>query len=240
MTNLLCRTIAFDADDTLWHNEVVYAQAKERFADIMRRYVPAQDARDGLDEAEIANIELLGYGIKSFTLSMIEIALKLSEERLRGEDLQRILTLSRDMHAEQPVLVDHVEMVLKQLSKKDQLIMITKGDLVEQQRKIHASGLRDFFQAIEIVPEKDESTYRDILFRHQISSGQFWMVGNSLRSDILPVVAIGSRAVYIPNASAWDHENAVHDQHADFLTLDKLDQLPALLEAIDADDEASG
>ncbi len=240
MTNPLCRTIAFDADDTLWHNEVVYAQAKERFADIMRRYVPAQDARDGLDEAEIANIELLGYGIKSFTLSMIEIALKLSEERLRGEDLQRILTLSRDMHAEQPVLVDHVEMVLKQLSKKDQLIMITKGDLVEQQRKIHASGLRDFFQAIEIVPEKDESTYRDILFRHQISSGQFWMVGNSLRSDILPVVAIGSRAVYIPNASAWDHENAVHDQHADFLTLDKLDQLPALLEAIDADDEASG
>jgi len=240
VTNLLCRTIAFDADDTLWHNEVVYAQAKERFADIMRRYVPAQDARDGLDEAEIANIELLGYGIKSFTLSMIEIALKLSEERLRGEDLQRILTLSRDMHAEQPVLVDHVEMVLKQLSKKDQLIMITKGDLVEQQRKIHASGLRDFFQAIEIVPEKDESTYRDILFRHQISSGQFWMVGNSLRSDILPVVAIGSRAVYIPNASAWDHENAVHDQHADFLTLDKLDQLPALLEAIDADDEASG
>ena len=240
MTNLLCRTIAFDADDTLWHNEVVYAQAKERFADIMRRYVPAQDARDGLDEAEIANIELLGYGIKSFTLSMIEIALKLSEERLRGEDLQRILTLSRDMHAEQPVLVDHVEMVLKQLSKKDQLIMITKGDLVEQQRKIHASGLRDFFQAIEIVPEKDESTYRDILFRHQISSGRFWMVGNSLRSDILPVVAIGSRAVYIPNASTWDHENAVHDQHADFLTLDKLDQLPALLEAIDADDEASG
>lgn len=240
MTNLFRRTIAFDADDTLWHNEVIYAQAKERFADIMRRYVPAQDARDGLDEAEIANIELLGYGIKSFTFSMIEIALELSEERLRGEDLQKILTLSRDMHAEQPVLVDHVEMVLKQIAKRDRLFMITKGDLVEQQRKIHASGLREYFQAIEIVPEKNEGTYRDILFRHQISPGQFWMVGNSLRSDILPVVAIGSRAVYIPNATTWDHEKITHDQHEEFLTLDRLDQLPALLEAIDSDGKGSG
>ena len=230
-----CRTIAFDADDTLWQNENMYIKAKEQFSDIMRHYVNHQEAQDGLDEREIANIAMLGYGIKSFTFSMIETALMLSGDTLRGEDLQKILSISRGMHAEQPALVDQVEEVLEALVQRHQLLIITKGDLVEQQRKIDASGLGKYFHAIEILSEKNEATYQHILSRHEISPQNFWMVGNSLRSDILPVVAIGSQAVYIPNAVTWDHENADHDQHGAFHTLDRLEQLPALLQTAEGE-----
>ncbi len=227
--------IAFDADDTLWHNEEYYTQAKEVFIRILSRYHSPEWVEQRLDEIEIHNVQAYGYGIKSFVLSMVESAVELSGGQVAGSEIQEILELGKGMLTEEVHLIDHAEKTLAQLVNNYQLMLVTKGDTFEQERKIRRSGLVQYFRFVEIVGEKTELTYRNLLEKHDVEPVQFLMVGNSLRSDILPVLEIGGQAVYVPYQHTWSHENNVGDalHHHDYHEIDDLSQLPALLNQLD-------
>lgn len=226
--------IAFDADDTLWHNETLYAAVQERFKQLLARYGDADWIEEKLYETEMRNLRWYGYGIKSFALSMIETAIRLSKGQIQAADIQTIIDWARHMLATPPQLFEHAADTIGRLSESFALMLITKGDLRDQEDKISRSGLRDRFTYIEIVSDKTSDMYRALATKHQIDPARFLMVGNSLRSDILPVLAIGGRAVYIPHHLTWAHENEV-DQlpvRQGYFELEHLGQLPALVEAL--------
>lgn len=200
------RTIAFDADDTLWHNEILYVSAQERLGDLLRRYNRGTGVVDALYETEMGNLEHFGYGIKSFALSMIETAVRLTEGQIDGRDILRIIDLAKEMRHAPVRLLDHVAEVIPTLSQSHTLILITKGDLYEQQPKIARSGLDSYFSTIEVVADKTPEVYLMLLARYEIDPQHFLMVGNSVRSDILPVLSIGAHAVHIPYHVTWAHE----------------------------------
>lgn len=227
--------IAFDADDTLWHNEGHYTNAKERFIQILSKYHPPALIEDRLDAIEIGNIGSYGYGIKSFVLSMIEAAVEISDGLIRGSEIQDILALGRDMlHADVHVL-DKAEKILSELAVDFPLMLITKGDPIEQRRKIIHSGLEKYFRYIEIVGEKTPDTYRVLFEKYNLQPSQVLMIGNSLRSDILPVIQIGGRAVYVPYENTWSHENNVGDglKNYTYFEIEKLEDLPHLVSNLD-------
>lgn len=226
--------IAFDADDTLWHNEEYYAQAKAVFIRILSRYHSPEWVEQRLDEIEIHNVQAYGYGIKSFILSMVESAVDLSGGQVAGSEIQEILALGKGMLAEEVHLIDHAEETLGQLATDYQLMLITKGDTFEQERKVRRSGLAKYFRYVEIVGEKTRLAYQNLLNKHNIAPKQFLMVGNSLRSDILPVLEIGAQAVYVPYQHTWSHENNVGDaldNHV-YHKIDELSELPGLLKRL--------
>jgi putative hydrolase of the HAD superfamily len=226
--------IALDADDTLWHNEILYARTQEKFQQLLSPYL--QDARVGeeLYQTEMQNLRTYGYGIKGFALSMIETAIRLSDGQIQASEIQGIIDLTRDM-LEAPVqLLDHVEDVVATLSTSRTLMMITKGDLFDQERKIARSGLASHFAHVEIVSDKTIDAYRSLLARHQIAAQRFLMVGNSLRSDILPVVALGGHAVHIPYHITWDHEAVAARDEAPrtYFELEHIGLLPEFVERL--------
>jgi putative hydrolase of the HAD superfamily len=225
------KIIAFDLDDTLWQNEIYYREAKDIFARLLSEYLPEAEARERLDAIEVENIRLYGYGIKSFTLSMVEAALECSRGQISGEKLAQILEAGKAMLAKEVELLEGTEAVLQELSVDFELMMITKGDLVEQQRKIERSGIAGYFRYIEVVSEKTPDTYRGLLEKHGISPGAFMMVGNSLRSDVLPVAEIGGHAVHIPDPRPWFHELPAQERtlEVDYIELDHLGELPGHL-----------
>jgi len=198
--------IAFDADDTLWHNEPLYRGAQRQVLDILAHYHDPDWIERRMYETEIRNLDHYGYGIKGFTLSMIETAIELTEGRISGAEIGRIIELTREMFKAPVELLDGVEETITTLAVSHDLMLITKGDLFEQQAKIARSGLADRFSRIEIVPVKIRETYQTIVARHEIDPRRFLMVGNSIRSDILPVIEMGGRAVYIPYETTWEHE----------------------------------
>lgn len=223
------QALAFDADDTLWHNETLYAETQAAFRDLLRPFHDDAwiDAR--LHETEMRNLRRYGYGIKGFTLSMLETALELTEDRLDGAGVRKVLDLGRAM-LDQPVEpLPGVAEVLRDLEARFDLMLITKGDLFDQEAKLAKSGLAPHFSKVEIVSEKDEATYAAILQRHGLDPGAFTMVGNSVRSDILPVLALGARAVHIPYHLTWAHEVVASPVEAPFPVLDSIRELPALL-----------
>jgi len=225
----MLRTLAFDADDTLWHNETFYAESQETFRTLLRPYHDDAwiDAR--LQATEARNLRRYGYGIKGFTLSMVETALELTENRLHGAGVQALLALGQAM-LEKPVeTLPHVPEVLLELSGAFSLMLITKGDLFDQETKLAKSRLGHLFSKVEIVSEKDEATYAALLRRHGISPADFTMVGNSVRSDILPVLALGGRAVHIPYAITWAHEVVATPAGGAFPVLASIRDLPGLL-----------
>ncbi|MEJ2262367.1 MAG: HAD family hydrolase [Anaerolineales bacterium] len=226
--------IAFDADDTLWHNEEYYTQAKEVFIRILSRYHSPEWVEQRLDEIEIHNVQAYGYGIKSFILSMVESAVELSDGQVAGSEIQEILALGKGMLAEEVHLIDKAEETLAQLVNDYQLMLVTKGDTFEQERKIRRSGLAQYFRFVEIMGEKTQVTYRILLEKHGIEPIQFLMVGNSLRSDILPVLEIGGQAIYVPYQHTWSHENNVGDalNDHDYHEIADLSQLPSLLKRL--------
>lgn len=226
--------IAFDADDTLWHNETRYLLAKDRFKQVLGSYHHPETIDHRLDETEIRNLQSYGYGIKSFTLSMIETAIEISSGQIKGGDIQKIIEIAHEMLSAEVELFEHVEATLAELSRTFELMMITKGDLFEQESKIARSGLAEYFRYIEIVGEKSVETYRALLEKYAIDPERFVMVGNSIRSDILPVVELGGRAVYVPYAKTWFHENTVDQSIGtdEYFELDHLGQLPELIEVI--------
>lgn len=225
------QVIALDADDTLWHNEPFYTCAKERFIALIAPYQPAGAVEEVLNERELANLRYFGYGIKSFTLSLIESAIALTGGQVRAQDIQAILDTAKEVLTAELQLFPQVEETLAALASRYPLMLITKGDQNEQESKVARSGLGKYFRYIEVVGDKDESSYGLILGKYGIEPRRFLMVGNSLRSDILPVLRLGGRAVYIPYANTWAHENAVDEQPEaeDYMELPSLSALPELL-----------
>ncbi|HWQ32153.1 MAG TPA: HAD family hydrolase [Blastocatellia bacterium] len=219
--------IAFDADDTLWHNERHYTEAKERFKSILTRYHDQEWIEQRLDETELQNLKRYGYGIKSFTLSMIETAIQLTEGRIIGSEIQEIIALAWEMLGRQMEIFEGVPEILRELSASHRLMLITKGDLFEQEAKVSRSGLSDYFTSIEIVSEKTPQSYCAILDKHRIRPERFLMIGNSLRSDVLPVLEIGGHAIHIPFETTWVHEMVPEDvlKGRNFVSLDHLGQL---------------
>ena len=228
----MIRVIAFDADDTLWHNETYYRDAEAAFRRMLSAYHEEDWIQERLFATEMRNLGHFGYGIKSFVLSMIETAVELTEGRVTGPEIQAIVDLGREMLAHPVELLPHVEEALGALQGRYRLMLITKGDLLDQEAKLARSGLDAFFQAVEVVSEKDEAAYRAILARHRIAPSEFLMVGNSVRSDILPVVELGGRAVHVPYATTWIHEHVEDADTSRFGTLEHLGLLPGWLDAV--------
>jgi len=226
--------IGFDADDTLWHNETLYHKAKVELTEILADYREPQEVQAWLDKTEVNNIAYYGYGIKSFTLSMIETAIKISDGQVTAEEINEVIAIAKGMLTAPVDLVDGVEATLNNLSSSFDLMLITKGDQFEQERKIRISGISEYFDYLEVVGEKSASTYRTVLGKYNLDPTHFLMVGNSLRSDVLPVLKIGGKAVHIPNEQTWFHENASKEEVGDFeyTQLDRLIQLPKYLESV--------
>jgi len=200
--------IAFDADDTLWHNERLYAAAQDRFVELLARYHEPEWIREQLFQTEMRNLQHFGYGIKAFALSMIETAVELTEGRICGEDIQALVDVAKGMLTAEVELLPHVAETIPQLAARHRLIVITKGDLLDQEGKVARSGLAGYFAHVEVVSEKTAASYAALLARLGVAAERLVMVGNSLRSDILPVLELGGWAVHIPYALTWAHEVA--------------------------------
>lgn len=203
------RWIGLDADDTLWHNEDLFHETETGFAALLERYVPGIDGRAVLTATERRHVPIFGYGVKGFTLSMIECAIEVTEGRIGAEDLRWILDRGKRLLTRPVELLAGVAEVVPRLAAHRPLMLITKGDPHHQEMKIEASGLAEHFRAVEIVAEKDVGTYRRILGRHGIAPEEFLMVGNSVRSDIAPVLELGGRGAHIPYHVTWALEH--HD-----------------------------
>jgi len=201
-------TIAFDADDTLWHNETLFAVTSEQLGALLAPYAQGETLHRRLVETERRNLHLFGYGVKGFTLSMIESAIEVSEGRVTGREIQAILEAGKKLLAHPIELLPEVRTTLETLGTHYNLMMITKGDLFHQESRIAMSGLGDLFSAVEVVSEKNPETYRKIFRRYHLSPEEFVMVGNSVKSDILPVLEVGGRAIHIPYEITWELEKA--------------------------------
>jgi putative hydrolase of the HAD superfamily len=223
--------IGLDGDDTLWHSESHFAEAHDTFAAVLAPYTdPEFDVVARHYETELRNLEVFGYGVKGFTLSMIETAIEVTDGRIRAAEIRRLLDLGKAMLTHPVELLDGVGDAVDALALAGyRLVLITKGDLFHQEQKLAASGLGERFDHVEIVSEKDERTYRRLMDRLGVAPARFCMVGNSLRSDVVPVLALGGRAVHVPYAITWVHEEAAHDGGVP--TLASLAELPAWLAA---------
>ncbi len=223
--------VAFDADDTLWHNMTVFTKTQDSFRSLLTHYHDDEWINQKLEETEIRNLRIFGYGVKGFTLSMIETAIELTEGRVSGEEIQQIIELGKDMLDHPIELLEHVEATVRALAHDHRLMIITKGDLFDQETKIARSGLGDYFALIDVVSEKDAAAYERILTTYDIEPEDFLMVGNSLKSDILPVLAIGAYAVHIPYHVTWVHEQLDDDSldGESYVRLKDIGQLPGWL-----------
>jgi putative hydrolase of the HAD superfamily len=224
--------IGFDADDTLWDNEILYSQAKDQFQDLVSPYGTPRQVRQRLDEIEERNVRHYGYGIKSFALSMIEAAIEISDGQIEASRLSKLIDIVKEMLRAEVKPLEPVEPTLAVLAQHYPLMLVTKGDFFEQHRKIERSGLAKYFRYIEIVIDKTPDTYRSVLAKYHLEPNRFLMVGNSLRSDILPVLEIGGQAVYIPYAGTWAHEDLDESTRTTmkYIEIEHLGQLPGLLD----------
>lgn len=223
-------TIGFDADDTLWQNEHYYRLTEQRFAAMMSGHADSGDLSARLLEAEKRNLRRYGFGIKGFTLSMIETAIEVSDGRVSASVIRNILEAGREL-LEHPIeTLPHVREVLAQLASRYRLVLITKGDLFDQERKLAQSGLGEFFSEIEIVSEKAPATYERVFTRYGDGPSRSAMVGNSLRSDILPAIAAGCWAIHVPHALTWAVEHA--DPPAPSPRFRQIDNLGELVDLI--------
>ncbi|MBI9109836.1 HAD family hydrolase [Maridesulfovibrio ferrireducens] len=195
--------IAFDADDTLWVNEPFFHKTTTKLCAMLSNYRNPEAVGKQLEEIQSRNLQIFGYGIKGFTISMMETALEVSQGQIDGDTLKNIIDMGKEMQTHPVKLLHGVENTLQQLHSHFKLMLITKGDLIEQERKLHQSGLSNYFQYVEIVSEKNETLYEKLLTKHDIAHDQFLMVGNSIKSDILPVINIGSHAFHIPFHTTW-------------------------------------
>lgn len=226
--------IAFDADDTLWENESYYKKAEQKLTNLLAEYRVSEFLVDELLKTEMRNIATYGYGIKSFTLSMIETAIELTEGKIAAGQIQKIVGFGKEMVATDVVLLKGGWETIQTLSSSHTLMIITKGDLFDQERKVARSGLGDSFKYVEIVSEKTSEIYEKILAKYDIAPHCFLMIGNSLKSDVLPVVEIGGQAVYIPNSTTWVHEMVSEEESRknSYHELEHLGQLPRLLDKL--------
>ena len=224
------KVIAFDADDTLFINEPYFQETEQKFCSLMSDYLSQQGISQELFRVEIQNLDLYGFGIKGYTLSMIEAAMKISNNTIPVEIIEKIIQYGKELLQKPIELFDGVEETLAQLHGKYKLIVATKGDLKDQQRKLHDSGLGHYFHHIEVMADKQEINYEKLLKRLEINAEEFFMIGNSLKSDVLPVLAIGGHAVHIPFHTTWEHEKINHAiEHPNFKTLEKITDVLTIL-----------
>lgn len=226
--------IGFDADDTLWHNESIFEKTHERYRALLAQYHNAATVDRTLFATEMRNLDLYGYGVKGFTLSAIETAIELTAGRIRAEEIQQLIVLGRQMLAHPVELLDGVEETLAALAGRHRLLLITKGDLRDQERKLTKSRLAPHFRHVEIISEKNELTYAEVLRRHGVAVRRFLMVGNSLKSDILPVLALGGAGAHVPYHLTWAAERVEEVPPAEgrFFRLASIRELPAVVAAL--------
>jgi putative hydrolase of the HAD superfamily len=221
--------IAFDADDTLWHSEGEFVVSQEMFRSLLAPYLDnGVDLDARLAAVERRNLTHFGYGVKGFTLSMIETAIEVTDGRVTSRELGALVERGKEMMAHPVELLPGVTDTLNLLSPSYHLALISKGDLMHQEQKLARSGLAELFEDVDIVSEKDEATYRRVLRRFGVEPSRFLMVGNSVRSDILPVLAVGGSAVHIPHEYLWAHEHV--EEHVEVPTLHSMEELPAWLD----------
>jgi len=218
------KVIGFDADDTLWVNETYFRDAELEFAKLLAAYETANTIDQELFKMEMKNLPLYGYGVKGFVLSMVEMALELSNYNVSNKTIDDILKIGKDMINKPVELLEGVEEVLKKLSLNYKLILVTKGDLLDQERKLEKSGLLDYFHHIEVLSDKQEANYSKLLNHLDIKPSEFLMIGNSLKSDILPLVNIKAKAIHIPFHTTWLHEQVNDDenQNKEYKTVNSL------------------
>ncbi len=229
--------IGFDADDTLWHNESIFESAHERYRALLARWHDAATVDRRLLATELRNLELYGYGIKAHALSCIETAIELSGGEIRGPEIREIIAFAQAMLAHPVELLDGAAEAVALLARSHQLLLVTKGDLRDQERKLAKSGLAQHFHHTEVVAEKDAGTYARILRRLQLAPEQFLMVGNSVKSDILPVLDLGGSAALVPYPLLWSGEESTPPPAAAagrFFQLATLRDLPALVARLSA------
>ncbi|WP_273567524.1 HAD family hydrolase [Maribacter halichondriae] len=220
------KVIGFDADDTLWVNETYFREAEEQFADLLEGYETKNKIDQELFKMEMKNLELYGYGIKGFMLSMVESALEISNNTISQATIHDILNLGKKMIAHPVELLEGVKEVLEVLKDKYRLIVLTKGDLLDQERKLDRSSLSTYFHHVEVLSDKKEENYLNLLEHLEIGVKEFLMIGNSLKSDVLPIVNIGAKAVHIPFHTTWKHEEVtVEEDNNKYLTLNKLSNI---------------
>ncbi|MFD2603263.1 HAD family hydrolase [Flavobacterium suzhouense] len=224
------KVIAFDADDTLWVNEPFFQETEHKFYELMADYLPQHSIAKELFKIEIDNLDVYGYGIKAYILSMIEAAIKISENTISIEAIAKIIEYGKEM-LEKPVdLIEGVDEALKTLHGKYKLVVATKGDLKDQHRKLHDSGLGHYFHHIEVMSDKQKIDYEKMLKRLEVEPSEFLMIGNSLKSDVLPVLQIGGHACHIPFHTTWLHEQIDHTiEHPNFREAENIAELLQLL-----------
>ncbi len=220
------KVIAFDADDTLWINETFFREAEQKFAEILAPYETINKINQELYKMEMDNLHLYGYGIKGFMLSMVESAIALSNGKVSNTEIQKIISIGKNMLSKPVELLKGIEEVLLYLSKKYRLILCTKGDLLDQERKLKKSNLGKYFHHIEVMSDKKSSDYKRVLNHLDINPESFLMIGNSLKSDILPLLSINAQAIHIPFHITWQHEAVdSSDIQENYLTLSSATEL---------------
>jgi putative hydrolase of the HAD superfamily len=227
-------TIAFDADDTLWHSERVFRLTEERFAALLADYVGTEGLSQRLLEIEKRNLQYYGFGRKGFVLSMIETAIDVTDGKVPTAILRDLIDLGRDMAAHPIEILPDVRETLEAVAERYRILLITKGDLLDQEQKLARSGLGELFQAVEIVSDKSPLTYQRIFTRHGDGPERSMMVGNSLKSDVVPAIEVGSWGIFIPHPLTWAHEHMEAPKDAPrFRQIERIGELASLLPEID-------
>lgn len=224
------KVIAFDADDTLWENENYFQEIENKFCALMEEYLPQHSVGRELLKIEIKNISLYGYGIKAFILSMIETAITISNKTIHVSVVEKIIEYGQDL-LQKPILkIEGVDEVLENLKGRYRLVVATKGDLLDQERKLKKSGIEHYFHHTEIMSEKGEADYRKLIKHLDIQPHEFLMIGNSLKSDILPVLSIGGHAIHIPFHVTWGHEKIEYEvKHENFKQFKSIGEILSIL-----------
>lgn len=224
------KVIAFDADDTLWINETFFREAEKEFAKLLSGYETENKIHQELYKKEIDNLKIYGYGVKGFVLSMVECALELSNYKVNQKIIDKILEIGKEMLAQPIDLLDGVEDTLQKLHGKYKLIVATKGDLLDQERKLEKSGILKYFHHTEVMSDKKEADYLKLVKHLDIDTSELLMIGNSLRSDILPLIKIGASAIHVPFHTTWAHEEVSEDQKSnEYKTVSKITEITTFL-----------
>ena len=223
-------TIAFDADDTLWVNEPYFQDVERKFCELLEDYLSQHHVSQELFKTEMKNLASYGFGVKSFMLSMIETAIKISERTIGLDAIEKILQYGNELIHQPIEILDGTKEVLNSLQGNHQLIVATKGDLLDQERKLEKSGLKGFFHHVEIMSDKKESDYQNLLDQLDVQPESFVMIGNSIKSDILPVLNIGGHAIHVPFHTTWAHEQVSHEiNHEKFKEVEQIADVLSLI-----------
>jgi putative hydrolase of the HAD superfamily len=230
MQKMTKKIIAFDADDTLWHNEPYFDEAQERFCAMFQDLASSQEILGMILNNQVTNLPLYGFGIKAFTLSMIETALQLTQNNITGTGIEKVIGIGKDLLQKPVELLPNVEEVLQELQGKYKLVVATKGDLKDQHRKLHDSKLGSYFHHIEVLSDKTELDYTKMLTRLECNPEHFVMIGNSLKSDVLPILNIGGIGIHIPYHTTWEYEKIDFEiEHENFTALTNIKEVLEIL-----------